>query len=82
MIKRATLIGEQAELEIADAEVSGSFSDKLRGVIHDAQMHKLLRPKRYGGFGLGPRTFSDGMIGLVSVPLLKFPVTRSVSLAW
>ena len=59
MIRRATLIGEQAELEVVEAEINGSFSDKLRGVVHDAEMHKLLRPKRYGGFGLGPRTFSE-----------------------
>jgi len=59
MIARAEHIGQQADLEVADAERNGGFSLKLRDVVHQAQMHKLLRPKRYGGFGMGPRTFAE-----------------------
>jgi hypothetical protein len=59
MVVRAEYIGQQADLEIAEAERTGGFSLKLRDVVHKAQIHKLLRPKRYGGFGMGARTFSE-----------------------
>ena len=59
MVARAEHIGQQAALEVAEAERRGGFSLQLRDVVHQAQIHKLLRPKRYGGFALGPRTFSE-----------------------
>lgn len=59
MVARAEKIGQQAALEVAEAERRGGFSLALRDVVHQAQIHKLLRPKRYGGFALGPRTFSE-----------------------
>lgn len=59
MVARAEHIGQQADLEVAEAERRGGFSLQLRDVVHKAQIHKLLRPKRYGGFGMGPRTFSE-----------------------
>lgn len=58
-IKRAEHIGQQASLEVAEAERNGCFSLKLRDLVHAAEFHKMLRPKRYGGFGVGARTFSD-----------------------
>jgi len=58
-IESAELIGQKAGLEVAEAEESGCFSDDLRAVVHQAEIHKLLRPKRYGGHGMGPRTFSE-----------------------
>ncbi len=59
MIARAERIGEQADLETAEAERNGCYSLTLRDAVHEAQIHKLLRPKRYGGFAMGPRTFSE-----------------------
>ena len=59
MVARAEHIGQQAGLEVAEAERRGGFSLQLRDIVHQAQIHKLLRPKRYGGFALGPRTFSE-----------------------
>lgn len=59
MLARAEKIGQLAALEVADAERRGGFSLTLRDAVHQAQIHKLLRPKRYGGFALGARTFSE-----------------------
>ena len=59
MVARAEKIGQQAALEVPEAERRGGFSLALRDAVHQAQIHKLLRPKRYGGFALGPRTFSE-----------------------
>ena len=73
MVARAEHIGRQADLEIAEAERKGGFSLKLRDVVHQAQIHKLLRPKRYGGFGLGPRTFSE---------VVRVVAQRNASAAW
>lgn len=58
-VERAELIGQKALEEVAEAEESGCFSNDLRAVVHQADIHKLLRPKRYGGHGMGPRTFSE-----------------------
>ena len=73
MIARAEHIGQQADLEIAEAELKGGFSLKLRDVVHKAQIHKLLRPKRYGGFGMGARTFSE---------VVRVVAQRNASAAW
>ncbi len=59
IIERAELIGQKALAEVAEAERNGCFSDDLRAAVHAAEIHKLLRPKRYGGFGMGARTFSE-----------------------
>ena len=59
MVARADRIGQLAEKEVNEAERNGGFSLALRDQVHAAQIHKLLRPARYGGFALGPRTFSE-----------------------
>jgi alkylation response protein AidB-like acyl-CoA dehydrogenase len=59
MVARADRLGQLAEKEVAQAEREGGFSLALRDAVHAAQMHKLLRPRRYGGLAMGPRTFSD-----------------------
>lgn len=59
LVARAEFLGQQAELEIAEAERNACFSLKLRDLVHEAQFHKVLRPKRYGGFAMGARTFSE-----------------------
>ena len=73
MVARAEYIGQQADLEIAEAELKGGFSLALRDVVHKAQIHKLLRPKRYGGFGMGARTFSE---------VVRVVAQRNASAAW
>jgi alkylation response protein AidB-like acyl-CoA dehydrogenase len=59
LIARAERIGQLAEKEVAEAERTGCFSLALRDVVHEAQLHRLLRPRRYGGFEMGPRTFAE-----------------------
>lgn len=59
LIERANRIGELAEAEADRADREAGFSDELRQAVHDAGLHLLLRPKRYGGYGFGPRVFSE-----------------------
>jgi alkylation response protein AidB-like acyl-CoA dehydrogenase len=58
-IKRAEYVGQVAEAELFEADRNGGYSTKLKDAIHETQLHRLLRPKRYGGHGLGHRTFSE-----------------------
>lgn len=59
LIASAEHIGQLAEKEVAEAERSGCFSLALRDVVHEARLHRLLRPRRYGGFEQGPRIFAE-----------------------
>ena len=59
MVRRADEIGQASVPLIPEAERAGGFGAELRDAVHAAEIHKLLRPKRYGGFGMGPRTFSE-----------------------
>lgn len=72
-IRRAELIGRKAETEVADAERNGCFSQELRNFVHELEMHKLLRPKQYGGSEAGARTFSE---------VVRIIATYNGSAAW
>ncbi|HAC33122.1 MAG TPA: acyl-CoA dehydrogenase, partial [Gammaproteobacteria bacterium] len=54
MVRRADEIGQASVPLIPEAERAGGFGAELRDAVHAAEIHKLLRPKRYGGFGMGP----------------------------
>ncbi|MBH1976448.1 MAG: hypothetical protein I8H95_08990 [Rhodocyclales bacterium] len=58
-IKRAEYVGQIAEAELFEADLNGGYSTKLKEAIHETQLHRLMRPKRYGGFGMTHRTFSE-----------------------
>ena len=58
-IKRAEYVGQIAEAELFEADRNGGYSTKLKDAIHETQLHRLMRPKRYGGFGMTHRTFSE-----------------------
>jgi alkylation response protein AidB-like acyl-CoA dehydrogenase len=58
-IKRAEYVGQIAQAELFEADRKGQYSTRLKDAIHETQLHRLLRPKRYGGHGLGHRTFSE-----------------------
>ena len=64
LIRRADHIGQLAEAEADTADRNAGFSDDLRQAVHDARLHLLLRPKRYGGYGFGPRVFSDTVLAV------------------
>lgn len=72
-VRRADLIGQRAELEVADAEKTGCFSLALRDYVHELELHKLLRPKQYGGSGAGAHTFSE---------VVRTVATYNASAAW
>jgi len=52
-IKRAEYIGQIAEETLFEADRVGAYPSKFKDAIFETQLHRLLRPKRYGGFGLG-----------------------------
>lgn len=58
-LKRAEYVGQIAEAELFEADRNGGYSTKLKDAIHETQLHRLMRPKRYGGFGMTQRTFSE-----------------------
>ncbi|MCK9989443.1 MAG: acyl-CoA dehydrogenase family protein [Rugosibacter sp.] len=58
-IKRAHHVGKVAEAELFEADANNSYSSKLKDAMHEAGFHRLLRPKRYGGYGLGHRTLLE-----------------------
>lgn len=57
--RRANEIGKAALLEVRQAEREGCFSLALRDMVHKAEFHKMLRPRRYGGYAIGPHTFGE-----------------------
>ena len=48
-IKRAEYIGQIAEEGLMEADRNNGYSTKLKDAIKETQMHRLLRPKKYGG---------------------------------
>ena len=58
-IARAQKIAAVAERDVDMSERDNEFPAALAGVIREVQMNRLLRPRRYGGFGMGPRTFAE-----------------------
>lgn len=42
-----------------DADRNGGYSIKLKEAIFETRLHRLLRPKRHGGFGLGYGTLAE-----------------------
>lgn len=72
-IKRAEYVGQVAEAELFEADRKGGYSTKLKDAIHETQLHRLLRPKRYGGFGMTHRTLSE---------VIRTVAQHSVSGAW
>ncbi|MES2237365.1 MAG: acyl-CoA dehydrogenase [Pseudomonadota bacterium] len=58
-IKRAEYIGQIAEETLFEADRVGVYPGKLKDAIFETQLHRLLRPKRYGGFGLGYDTLAE-----------------------
>ena len=59
LLARAEEIGRLAEQEAKEAEQNARFSDQVPKAIKDADFHKLLRPKRYGGLQVDLRTYAE-----------------------
>ena len=72
-VDRADRIGQKAQPEVAAAEKSGCFSLELRDFAREMELHKLLRPVQYGGYGAGARTFSE---------IVRTIATYNASAAW
>jgi alkylation response protein AidB-like acyl-CoA dehydrogenase len=58
-IKRAKYVGQIAEEDLFEADRNGVYPSRLKDAIKETQLHRLLRPKRYGGFGLGYDTLAE-----------------------
>jgi alkylation response protein AidB-like acyl-CoA dehydrogenase len=72
-LKRAEYVGQIAEAELFEADRNSGHSSQLKDAIHETQLHRLLRPKRYGGFGLGLYTMAE---------VVRTVAQHSVSGAW
>jgi len=59
LLVRAKAWAEEAEREAFEADRNARFSQELFRRFHREGFHRLLRPKRYGGAGLGPRDFME-----------------------
>ncbi|KGQ20973.1 acyl-CoA dehydrogenase family protein [Thermus filiformis] len=59
LLARAKAWAEEAEREAFEADRNARFSQELIRRYHREGFHRLLRPKRYGGAGLGPRDFME-----------------------
>jgi len=58
-IKHAQQIGALAEAEVNDSEQNAGFSEAFPQLIRAGHLNRLLRPRQYGGYGMGPRTFAE-----------------------
>lgn len=74
-IARAKKIGEVAESEAQEADQNARFSNNLAKAIEDAEIHKLMRTARYGGFSadLDLKTY---------VEILRTVASSSIPAAW
>ena len=52
-------MGQIAEETLFEADRVGVYPSKFKDAIFETQLHRLLRPKRYGGFGLGYDTLAE-----------------------
>ncbi|MFC2949207.1 acyl-CoA dehydrogenase [Virgibacillus sediminis] len=85
-IKRARMIGETAEAESQEAEQNGHFSDKVAKAIEEAEIHKLMRSPRYGGYSkdLDLNTYVDIVrtVGFYSIPAAWLTYFYSIHDIW
>ncbi|WP_411502375.1 acyl-CoA dehydrogenase family protein [Brevibacillus centrosporus] len=73
LLASAEAIGRLAEEESKEADKNARFSDRVAQAIKEAQIHKLLRPKRYDGLSVTPRVFEK---------VIRIVARHSVAAAW
>jgi alkylation response protein AidB-like acyl-CoA dehydrogenase len=59
MIRRAHALGQLAEAKLAEADANCGYDKEFRDALHATGIHRIMRPKRYGGYGMGHRTLQD-----------------------
>lgn len=73
LLAKAEEVGRLAEEEASEADRNARFSDRVAKAIKDAEFHKLLRPKRYGGLLVDLRTYRE---------IIRTVARHSVAGAW
>jgi|GEM_PF-321676 len=73
LLARADDVGRVAEVEAMEADRNAQFSDKLARAIKEAEFHKLMRPKRYGGLQVDLRTYAE---------IIRTVARHSVAAGW
>ncbi|WP_156290628.1 acyl-CoA dehydrogenase family protein [Oceanobacillus salinisoli] len=85
-IRRAKMIGETAEAESLEADKNGQFSDKVAKAIEEAEIHKLMRSPRYGGYSmdldLGLYVEVVRTVGFYSIPAAWLTYFYSIHDVW
>ncbi|MDO9450935.1 MAG: acyl-CoA dehydrogenase family protein [Rugosibacter sp.] len=61
IIKRAHALGKLAESTLTEADANGGYGKDFRDALHETGIHRILRPKRYGGLGLSHRTMLEAV---------------------
>ncbi|WP_245578146.1 flavin-dependent monooxygenase [Alicyclobacillus herbarius] len=59
LLRRAEMVGKLAEAEAFEADKNAHFSERIAEAIRDAQFHRLLKPKKYGGFSVDLSTYNE-----------------------
>jgi len=59
LLAKAVEIGKLAEAEAAEADKNAFLSDKVSQAMKEAEFHKLLKPKRYGGFSVDLKPYTE-----------------------
>lgn len=72
-IAKAERIGQIAEAEAKEADTNARFSSKVAEAIRQADINKLMRPKRYNGSFVDLRTYTD---------ILRTVSKHSIAAAW
>lgn len=73
LLSRAEAIGRLAEEEAMKADQDAQFSPRIAQAIKEAQFHRLLTPKKYGGLSVGPRIYVD---------IIRTVARHNVAAAW
>ncbi|TAJ21407.1 MAG: hypothetical protein EPO60_03820, partial [Rugosibacter sp.] len=61
IIRRAHHLGKIAETGLVVADANGGYGTEFKEAMHEAGFHRILRPRRYGGYGLGHRTMLEAV---------------------
>ena len=59
LLAKAVEIGKLAEAEAVEADKNGFLSDKVCQAMKEAEFHKLLKPKRYGGYSVELKPYTE-----------------------
>ncbi|WP_338451139.1 acyl-CoA dehydrogenase [Niallia oryzisoli] len=73
LLANAEAIGKMAEAEAMEADKNGHLSDKVSQAMKEAEFHKLMKPKKYGGHSVDLTTYTE---------MIRTVARHSMAAAW